>query len=159
MNKKNAGFTLIGVIVAMFILTVGLASILSLAAASLKGAAVSENRLIASTLAQEGIEMIREMRKSYPEWQDWYDVVVDGDYRVQYDVPYLLGFSERPLRLRTNSNYGKYQYDSGSNSIFYRKVTLDKVSAAEVDVTVEMKWDSKGQTHYLIAKDTLWNWK
>ena len=52
-NSKDAGFSLIGVIVAMFILTIGLASILSLASTSLKGAAISENRLIASALAQE----------------------------------------------------------------------------------------------------------
>ena len=66
-------------------------------------------------------------------------------------------FSETPLKL--DANTGLYQYDSGDNSPFYRKVTLTKNSYREVKVVVEVKWQLKGQWYYLTVEDRLWNWK
>jgi len=158
MQKQNqAGFTLLEVIIAMFIILVGLVGILTLANLSLKSASLSKMRLIASGLAQEGIEVVRNMRKSQLEWDDWYNGVSNGDYRVQYNSASLLSFAETPLKLDKAS--GLYQYDSGDRTPFYRKVTLSKISNNEVKVVVEVKWQLKGGWHYLTLEDRLWNWK
>jgi len=155
---KNKGFSLLGVIIAIFITTVGLGALLSLATMSLKQASPSRMKTIASGLAQEGIEIVREIRKSYANWDDWYSGVIDGDYRVQYDSASLMPFVEIPLRLNTGS--GLYQYSSGGDSHFYRKITLTKISADEVKAVVEVKWQTQGgQWHNLTAEDRLWNWK
>ena len=155
--EKDKAFSLIGVIVTIFIVSVGLMGVLGLSDTSLKGAALSENRLIASGLAQEGIEIIKNIRKSNMEWDDWHSSVVDGNYRVQYDSSSLMVFSETPLKLNLAS--GLYQYDSGNNSIFYRKVALTKISDHEVKVVVEVKWLLKGAQRVLTVEDRLWNWK
>ena len=60
MNKK--GFTLLEVITAIFILTVGVGGALSLMNQTLSTASIIEQRLIASYLAQEGIEIVRNIR-------------------------------------------------------------------------------------------------
>ncbi len=158
MSKQNQkGFGLLEVIVAILIVSVGVVGILTLASMSLRGASVSKMRLIASGLAQEGIEMVRDMRRSNMEWDNWYALVSDGDYRVQYDSTNLMSFSETPLKLDTNN--GLYQYTSGDNTLFYRKITLETISADEVKVVVEVKWPVKGDWYYLTAEDKLWNWK
>ena len=69
--KEKNGFSLIGIIVATFITLVGLVAILALASISLTGASTSKSRLIASGLAQEGIEIVRDIRASYADWIDW----------------------------------------------------------------------------------------
>jgi hypothetical protein len=162
-NYNQKGFSLLGVIIALFVTSVGLVTILSLANISLKGASLAKTRLIASGLAQEGVEIVRDIRKANLEWSDWewYSGAIatstTQSYRVQYNNSSLMSFSETPLKLDTST--GLYQYDSGDNSPFYRKVTLTKNSYREVKVVVEVKWRLKGQWHYLTVEDRLWNWK
>jgi len=153
LKDNQKGFSLLEVIVAVFIVAVGLVGILTLANMSLKGASTSKMKLIASGLAQEGIEVVRDIRRSNTEWDDWYSGVSNGDYRVQYNSANLMSFSETPLKLDTNS--GLYQYSSGDDSSFYRKITLTKISADEVKVVMEVKWPD----NTLTAEDRLWNWK
>ena len=163
MSKQNQkGFGLLEVIISMLIVSIGLVGILSLASMSLKGSSLSRDRLIASGLAQEGIEIVRDVRKSNVNWSDWewYGLIATStsqSYRVQYDgadltIPYSGAY------LRMNAN-GLYQYDSGVETLFKRKVTLTKNSFREVKVEIEVEWDTRGQSHTLTAEDRLWNWK
>ncbi len=159
--KQQKGFSLIGVTISIFIVSTGLMAILSLANMSLKSSNVGEMRFIASGLAQEGVEIIRDIRRTNVDWIDWewYGTIATStvqNYRVQYDNSNLISFSETPLKIDTN---GFYQYSSGNNTFFYRKITLTKVSFQEVKVVVEIKWQSKGNWHYLTVEDHLWNWK
>jgi|TARA_Y100000031_G_scaffold69444_1_gene77172 hypothetical protein len=155
--SKQKGFSLLGVIVSVFLITVGLTAILTLANISLKGASTGKMRLIASGLTQEGIEVVRNMRKTELDWNDWYSAVSSGDYRIQYDNPNLIAFSDIVLKLDTTT--GLYQYDTGQDTVFKRKVTLTKVSSDQVDVKIEVSWQLRGQSHSLIAENKLWNWK
>ena len=158
--NKN-GFSLIGVIISTFIISTGLVAVLSLANMSLKSSSTGEMRLIASGLAQEGIEIFRDMRRSNADWIDWewYGSIATStirNYRVQYDNSDFISPSETPLKIDSN---GFYRYESGDNTPFYRKITLTKISYQEVKVAVEIKWQSRGNSYSLIAEDHLWNWK
>ena len=155
-KKKNAGFSLIGVIVSLFIIAIGLTGIVSLSSMSLKSSTTSKMRLIASGLAQEGVEVVRDLRRANVEWDDWYSVLSNGDYRVQYDNASLISFSDTPLKINAQEYY---QYDSGDNSPFYRKINFNKVSANELKLTVEIKWKIRNQWSSLTIEDRLWNWK
>jgi len=169
-SKKN-GFSLIGIIVATFITLVGLVAILTLANTSLIGATTSKNKLIASGLAQEGIEIVRDIRASHANWVDWewysttapliHPIGTFEEYCIDYDDIVLVNcaVADPPLRLDFAGLLGTYQYGAGDDTIFYRKVTLTRKGLNEVKVEVEVGWTTKGQTHTLIVEDRLWNWK
>lgn len=154
--NKQQGVSLLGVIVAIFIISLGMVGILALSSYSLKSSSQSKNETIASGLAQEGVEIVRFMRSANVEWSDWYSSISSGDYLVQYNNNSLIPFFETPLKLDANS--GLYQYDYGSNTIFYRRVNLEKLSDLEVKVISEIKWQDRGEWRYLIVEDRLWNW-
>jgi len=162
--KKDSGLTLIGVLIAIYITGMGLVATLALANMSIKGSHLGEMRLIASGLAQEGIEIVKDVRRFNPNWIDWdwygnsgaIATSTSQNFRVQYNNEDLISFSETPLLINGN---GSYQYDSGSNSNFYRKVTLTKKSFEELKVMVEVKWQLKGDWYYLTVEDHLWKWK
>lgn len=174
--QENKGFSLLGVIIAMFIIFIGLVGILSLAHMSLKGFTLSKLRLIAaaSGLGQEGIEIVRDIRNSHNDWSDWewYNSAQTptstvGVYGVQYNSQCLnccpnLGNpcpDAATVPLKLDSSSGLYQYNFGDNTSFYRKITLTKVSFRNVRVVAEIRWSIKGHQHYLTVEDELWNWK
>lgn len=158
--KKQKGFGLLGVIIAIFIVSFGLVGILSLSSYSLRAFSTSENEIIASGLGQEGIEMVRAMRNESTNWTNWYASIINGNYLVQYNKNSLMPFIETPLKF--NLTTGLYQYDSGASSIYYRRVILTKApggSADELRVVAEIKWQDRGVWHYLIVEDRLWKWQ
>ncbi len=61
-SKNQSGQTLIETLVAIFVLTTALVSGLALAIKSLSSSGLSQNQIIASNLAREGIEVVRMMR-------------------------------------------------------------------------------------------------
>jgi hypothetical protein len=161
-NAKNAGFSLMEVIVAIFFLSVGLLGALTLINYTLISISVNSSRLVAANLAQEGIEIIRNFRDSNfgaSGWDDWYSSIVNGDYRVQYNDVALRPFSD--TQLLYDSATGLYGYDAGSGTpnVFKRKITLEKISNVEVKVVVQMTWTEKGRERFLTVEDRLWNWR
>ncbi len=61
-NKNEKGFSLLEVIFAMTIITSGIISILSLFNYNLKAEVINKNKLVATYLAQEAIEVVRQTR-------------------------------------------------------------------------------------------------
>lgn len=158
--KHNRGFSLLEVTVAVSILIVGIVSVISLTNSSLSGAQLSKMRLISAGLAQEGIEIVRDIREFNLDksgWNNWYDSIINGDYNVQYNDTNLRPFSVAPLMF--NPSTLLYQYDSGNDSLYYRRINLQKISSHQIDVLVEISWTAKGREHSLIAEDQLWNWR
>jgi len=168
-KKNSKGFTIMGVIVAIFISSVSMAAILGLVSSSFNGASVGKMRLIASGLAQEGIEIIRDYRRASADennWDTWYGSVSSGDYLVEITVGNdvaTYGYSEIPLKWDPVT--GLYQYQCAEPECeptpFYRKITLTNYYPVEeyVNVVSEVRWQFKGQDYVLTARDNLWNWK
>ncbi len=167
-HNRQKGFGIIETLVAIFLITVGLLAILGLSNSSIQSANYLKMKLVASFLAQEGVETIRFMREANSDWNawEWYDgnqrpVGSSQNYLVQYDDdgwPDIANrsFSETSLKI----DKGAYQYSSGTNSPFYRKITLSKPSDNnELKVEVEVKWQDKTGWQYIRTEDRLWNWR
>jgi prepilin-type N-terminal cleavage/methylation domain-containing protein len=64
-NKSGKGFTLVETLVAISIFTVSLLGIMSLLASNIANTTYAKQKMIASYLAQEGIEYIRNIRDTH----------------------------------------------------------------------------------------------
>lgn len=157
---KNKGFSLLEVLVAIFIISIGITGAVSLVNYSISSVAVGKSQIIASNLAQEGIEIVRSIRDSnWLENAAW-DSGLDGcssGCRVQYDSGALLSLSGNPaLKIDSNSFY---QYDSGTNTFFHRKITISDISANEIKVVSEITWSERARSFSVSAENRLYDWK
>lgn len=162
-NKNNKkGFTLLEVIIAIFIITIGITGAVNLINYSISNTIVSRSQVVAVNLAQEGLEVVRAIRDT--NWLEdavWNDGLDAGNWRVQYDSVELLSLdSNPPLKMLDSGGVFVYRYSSlGTDSLFRRKVSITTISATEIQVTSEVTWSERGRSFLVSAEERLYDWK
>ncbi|MDO8676383.1 MAG: type II secretion system protein [Candidatus Azambacteria bacterium] len=158
-NKKEAGFTLLETIVATSVIVTALVSSLTLINSSLVLASNFGDRLVASNLAAEGIEVLRNIRdNNWLQTLSWNNGLSDGNYNVAYNSLSLTSFSDTPLKL--NSLNGVYDYSSGSNqTVFKRKVSITNLSSYEIRIVSTVSWQRRSRAYSVAVEDHLFSWK
>ncbi len=161
-NQK--AFSLLEVIIAIFVITTGIVGAMNLINYSISSVAVSKSQIIAASLSQEGLEVVRNIRDT--NWTEqfinpgllWNDGLANGDYRIQYNSDSLLLLGANPV-LNINSN-GFYLYDiTKPVTLFRRKITITNISANEIKVVSEITWTERGHSFSVSAEERLFNWK
>lgn len=162
--KSQDGFSLVESLVSILILGTAFTAIAALFTANISSANIVRNNFIASALAQEGMEVARNLRDS-----DWHagrpfgsfgnpgGAVGDGTYRVQWDSLQLLSFLDIPLKRDVTS--GIFSYDTGTDTIFKREIILMTISVAEKRVVVRVVWSQKAYSKEIAAEEHLFDWK
>lgn len=62
LRSRQAGFSLLELIIAIFILTIGITAALQLIVSTIRNSMDTRNAVVASALAQEGLEIVRNIR-------------------------------------------------------------------------------------------------
>ncbi len=165
MNNKEKAFTLLEVMVAIFVITVGITGILNLISYNISSAMVSRSQIIAADLTQEGLEVVRAIRDN--NWlqglNPWSAGLIGGAVdcssgcRVEYNSVGLLSLESNPT-IGIDAN-GFYQYTSGTSTPFKRKITITSISADQIKVVSETTWSERGRSFVVSAEDRLYNWK
>ena len=159
--KSGAGFTLVEVLVALFILITGVVAGLSTINSGLASTQVAKSKLIAANLNQEGIEIVRNIRDS--NWLEqrispgllWDDGLSFGDWEVVYQSQNLESYQGRYLKIDTN---GFYNYTSEADTKFKRKITIQKIADDQLRIVSKVEWEEKGRSYNLTAVEDLYNW-
>lgn len=158
--RKKHGFSLVEVIIAVAIIITGLISVVALINSSVSGIRINKSRTIAASLAQEGLEVVRNIRDN--NWLaykrsigNWRDGLANGTYRVQYNTEALLVFSSTPLQLDSN---GFYQYDSGAPTLFYRRIIIETINDNQFKTTCEITWKENNRDNVLSVETRFYNW-
>lgn len=82
-KKRKTGFTLVETILAISVISVAIATATQLTQSSLKMGRASMNQYIAFHLAEEGLEIVRNLRDSnWLQNKSWRDSLADGTYTI-----------------------------------------------------------------------------
>jgi len=162
-KKKPKAFTILEVMIAMLIVSLGLTAAIGLVISAFASSSFNTSKLIAAYLAQEGMEIVRNIRDS--NWltgNDWRDNLTDGDWEADYQAtslnscPSLCNYNDLHF-LKIDSN-GFYNYNSGSVTNFKRKITIGDGDDNSFLVIVEVFWEERGKKYNLKAQEILYNW-
>ncbi|MFH1232730.1 MAG: prepilin-type N-terminal cleavage/methylation domain-containing protein [Patescibacteria group bacterium] len=169
-NTQN-GFSLIELIVCLFIINLGMIGVLSLVLQNIKVESTNKNALIASQLAQEGLELVRNQRDN--NWLGtggWKDNIVNfSTYIIDYSYKsgnVITGVSEiddEKTKLYINKD-GYYIHESTSNSptIFSRLISAsynDNDEEKYLDIKSKVYWKERGRDYNYEAEVYLYDWK
>ena len=186
-KRKYNAFTLVEALVAISILLTGIISGFILVTRSLYNAKLIQDRLTASFLAQEGIELVRKIRDSN------YVKNIQGDnIKWNKDLEPNLGPSSmepsssyyiqinpinksveltqcltpceesRIPQLKYNDEYG-FNYTSGEDTNFTRIIRIDVIDDKHLRVSSIVTWKTRNipfleKTGGIKAEDHLYNW-
>jgi prepilin-type N-terminal cleavage/methylation domain-containing protein len=178
------GFTLVETLVAISIFSVSFLGIMSVLASSISNTTYIKQKIIASYLAQEGIEYIRNMRDTfifYDKTSGWNNFKSklnscngagnECGFNVSHYIPLDSSFIDKC----NNSNICKVYLDNGGNyntnsagvdSGFTRKIWMMKAdgssggigNADEVRIYSEVKWTQGSGLHNITFFENLFNW-
>lgn len=160
MNKK--GFTLIEVLLAVFITTVGILALYNGISYSYNSIQKAKDKFTAAYLGQEGIEIVKSIRDSnYKAGSDW-DLNLtscSGVYgcRAEYDDYTLTvntGEDESKTLLKV-ADSSLYNYSIGDDSYFSRKIVITTIDSESKLISVTVCW---GSNEFLI-EEIIYNWR
>ncbi len=163
----NKSFTLIEIIVAIFLITVGAGAALNVIQMTIGFTSVTSDQLTASYLAQEGIEVVRNIRDG--NWLEqrtnaaifWDDgISVAEDYKLDYQsdsFPDVSCSTGAEGFLKFDGSF--YNCSTGEESKFKRKITIEKPQPDKMTVLVEVFWSERGRSHQVTAQTSLYNWR
>ena len=156
---------MIETLAAIFIITVGLISGITLITSTVSFISLGSAKLTASYLAQEGIEIVRNIRdKNWIAGQEWDYGFTAGVFRLDYNDNSpndFISYDGLPLNI---DSQGLYSYDAGAPTIFRRSVRIkpsdiDNEGNPIINILVLVEWDRLGETHKVEAREYLYNWK
>jgi len=156
------GFTLIEVLVAALIITMGAGGALALVQQSLSLTSNVAFQFEASYLAQEGMEIARNIRDANllkihkGNGGIWTDGLTECEAGCQADYTqnFLGAYQDTFLQFSS----GLYSYTASTDSIFKRKITVIPKEDDRLEILVEVLWGERGRSHTVKAVTELYNW-
>ena len=167
------GFTLVETLVAITVVVTAMVGPLYAVQQSLNASRTAREQLIASSLAQEGVEYVRSMRDSNYLYVLTKGTALSWLYGVDGTggsvncitaacvvdpTQNTVSRTIAPLYLSATNLYN--QAGSGTPTNFTRQVRLTAVpgSVSEMVVTVTVTWTTKGQSRNVTITERLHNW-
>jgi prepilin-type N-terminal cleavage/methylation domain-containing protein len=161
-NQKNKGFTLIETLVAITILVSAVAAPLTLAFRSLVAAQFTKNQIIASYLAQDAIEYVRNIRdENVLRDRAWLSGLGSCGNGCRVDSPNdtVNGCSGPSCLIKKDPSSGLYGHRSQwEDTLFFREVTVTSIDTDEAKISVTINWQQGVIPRTYTLKETIFNW-
>ena len=161
------------------IIVFGLLGVSSLVIQNLQAQSVNKEYLIASMLAQEGLELVRNQRdNNWLDQADWKDGALgpgsntdiaqnDQTYIIDYrgfdfvnDTPDLGDLGSDPTRLYEDANGYYTTVNTGNATAYYRLIhIIEDASDNFINASSTIMWENRGNTRTYQADTIFYDWR
>jgi prepilin-type N-terminal cleavage/methylation domain-containing protein len=170
----NKGFTIMEMVVVIFIISFGLLGVISLVTQNVQVGYINKNMIIASQLCQEELELVRNIRDN--NWlgdDDWKtgsstnsntNWIQDGIYSIDYTgtITNTTSINDPLARLFIDSN-GFYRHiaapGSATTTAFSRTLEIKSETVASTTAECVVQWKIGNNIHKFNAQTVLYNWR
>jgi len=169
-KRLRAGFTVIEVLLAITIIIIGTGGVFALTARTVAVASANNNKLVASYLAQEGVEIVRNIRDTNflkiregvaLSWDE--GIILPGSVcatspfcQADYSQNSLSVAAGGPLFRDGVTNL--YNHTAGTPTIFIREIKTVAVGTDKIEVEVKVLWSERGDGREVQAVTEIYNW-
>lgn len=167
-QKNKKAFSLIEIVIILFVISMGLIGILSLIVQNIQSQDYNKNNLIATQLSQEGIELVRRVRDNN------FKQSLAFNYGLAETQPEIFSYcfdyndtapvtTTEACSLRLDSNNFYVHGTTGVPSGFSRLIKVQLVDegsvvGAALKVISEVYWNSRGGISSYTTETWLYNW-
>jgi len=170
--RQQKAFTMIEIIVVIFIVSIGILGVMALVVQNVKSQSYNKDNLIASQLAQEGIEMIRMVRDT--NWKNnvafntnlYPDLGVSPAYYfMDYTDNKPRSYTGNPAQLILEKDskgfYHDYDYNGGVETPFSRIIIISgsPLVGHYLKVICTVTWKNRNQPRSYSLETMLYDWK
>lgn len=150
--KARRAFTLIETMIAITILTLSVAGPLYTANRAIVAAQIARDQLIASSLAQEGIECVRTVRDD--DFLTAYQNQVNGNNDSNVSGTGWNAFVASP-----KGGCEPIAHPEATDTAFTRTITATALSGTEERIQSRVSWSFHGSTYAVTIVDNLTQWQ
>lgn len=155
------------ILVVLFLVSTAMLGVVSLIIQNIQVQSINKNNLIASSLAQEGIELIRQVRDNNWQYSQVFNAALgDGSYRVDfrvYGATPIISTNETKLYIKD----GFYVHDFGGESgltptIFSRQVVISRLNSYDgqpLQVRSVVTWTDHNHPYRYELQTLLFDWR
>ena len=136
-KQKNKGFTLVETLVAISIFTMSILGLLSTLSRGVTDTSYAKQKMVASYLAEEGIEYLRNQRDNYVLYNETTGLTW-AQFKAAFANP----------SYPTTSDYSNYT----------RTLTMSLVNTDEVKISSTVSWNQGSGPHSITLLENLYNW-
>lgn len=162
-KKRTRGFGIIEVLISGVIIIIVLGALVILARNAINNSQYVQERSQAVNLAQEGIEIVRQIRdssyidsKSNTSWRSMVSVPnTDIDNNFEYNTPYYIGFNFSQFAMRFRLIKIPTSISLGGNT-FYRTVSFTSIDGSQVLPTSPIDINNNGNNGVVVKVTVTW---
>ena len=150
------------VLISILVVTIGVLASYSVVQQIFAMTFISSSRLTAAYLAEEGMEVVRNIRDTAwvadVEWNN--NGLLTQTYQASsqgYSLSSCAGCGYDELSfLKSDGSLG-FNYSTGTDTKFKRRITLDR-SGDSITVSVDVMWRERGVLHTVNVQGYIYNW-
>lgn len=160
---RSGGFSLLETTIAIAILVAAIIGPMGLSSQSIRSASVARNTITASNLAQEGIELVKNIRLnnriSGKNWTAGLGTCgsANGCFVDAKDLD-IGACSANCAALKFDDSLDLYNYDSGQDTIFSRIITTSNITSDEIKISSSVRWSDKFGNHNFTLSTSVLDW-
>lgn len=154
-SNRRAGQTIVEALVGVTIIVVGLLGVLTLVGRSLAINNDVRSQFVATYLAAEGIEVVRNIiDANYARGDVWDSNINSGTFSITWDSTSLETATSQFLRFDGN----QYGYTAGTETPYRRTIRVVN-NGSDIAVESEVAWVARGADESVLLEDHFFNWR